>query len=98
MRQGMSPEQALMKVMERVIGTTEKRLLDGNGRPYFDLQYYALNKKGEYACSTLYQGDPARPAKFAVCDAKGPRVENCAYMWKLQQPSKTRPDSAYARP
>ena len=98
MRQGMSPEQALMKVMERVVATTEKRLLDDSGRPYFDLQYYAVNKKGEYACSTLYQGDPARPAKFAVCDAKGPRVEDCAYMWKLKQPAKTRPDSAYAKP
>src|SRR5829696_795244 len=35
MRQGMSPEQALMKVMERVIAMTEKRLLDDKGHPYF---------------------------------------------------------------
>src|SRR5262249_46629581 len=37
MRQGMSPQQALMKVMERVIAMTEKRLLDDKGRPYFQL-------------------------------------------------------------
>src|SRR5216117_4398243 len=30
MRQGMSPEQALIKVMERVIAMTERRLLDDN--------------------------------------------------------------------
>src|SRR6185503_13907576 len=49
MRQGMAPQQALIKVMERVIAMTEKRLLDERGRPYFQLQYYAVNKKGEYA-------------------------------------------------
>ena len=31
MRQGMTPEQALMKTMERVIAMTEKRLLDEQG-------------------------------------------------------------------
>ena len=33
MRQGMSPEQALIKVMERVLAMTERRLLDERGRP-----------------------------------------------------------------
>jgi hypothetical protein len=26
---------------------TEKRLLDDKGHPYFQLEYYAVNKKGE---------------------------------------------------
>src|SRR5947199_2170878 len=54
MRNGMSPEAALMKVMERVIAMTEKRLLDDRGRPYFDLGYYAINKKGEMAGAASY--------------------------------------------
>ena len=60
MRQGMSPEAALMKVMERVIAMTEKRLLDDKGRPYFQLEYYAVNKKGEYAGACCYEGSRFR--------------------------------------
>src|SRR6059036_2732339 len=77
MRQGMSPQQALMKVMERVIAMTEKRLLNERGRPYFQLQYYAVNKKGEYAGASAFEG-----GRFAVCDANGPRVENTVFLYK----------------
>ena len=37
MRQGKTPEQALLTVIERVVAMTEKRLLGANGRPLFDL-------------------------------------------------------------
>jgi len=80
MRQGMSPEQALIKVMERVIAMTEKRLLNDKGRPYFDLSYYAVNKKGEYAGGCAYEG-----GTFAVCDANGARKENAAYLFKRDE-------------
>lgn len=80
MRQGMSPEQALMKVMERVIAMTEKRLLDDRGRPYFDLSYYAVTKDGRYAGACAYEG-----TDFAVCDAKGPRVEPAAFLFKKEE-------------
>jgi N4-(beta-N-acetylglucosaminyl)-L-asparaginase len=80
MRQGMSPQQALMKVMERVIAMTEKRLLADNGKPFFQLQYYAVNKKGEYAGACCYEG-----SKFAVADANGARLEECAYMYKKSE-------------
>jgi N4-(beta-N-acetylglucosaminyl)-L-asparaginase len=93
MRNGMSPEQALIKVMQRVIAMTESRLLDANGRPYFDLNYYAVNKKGEYAGASAYEG-----ARFAVCDANGPRVENCVFLFKGRPPSKTGTDAAYVKP
>jgi N4-(beta-N-acetylglucosaminyl)-L-asparaginase len=93
MRQGMSPEQALIKVMERVIAMTEKRLLDSTGRPYFDLKYYAVNKKGAYAGASAYEG-----GVFAVCDSKGPRTENTVYLFKGREPTRTAPDSAYVKP
>jgi N4-(beta-N-acetylglucosaminyl)-L-asparaginase len=80
MRQGMSPQQALMKVMERVIAMTEKRLLADNGKPFFQLQYYAVNKKGEYAGACCYEG-----SKFAVADSNGVRLEDCAYMYKKSE-------------
>jgi N4-(beta-N-acetylglucosaminyl)-L-asparaginase len=80
MRQGASPEQAIMKVMERVLAMTEKRLLDSRGRPYFDLQFYALAKDGRFAAATAYEG-----SQFAVCDAQGPRHVDCAYLFKASE-------------
>jgi N4-(beta-N-acetylglucosaminyl)-L-asparaginase len=80
MRQGMSPEQSIMKVMERVIAMTEKRLLDSRGRPYFDLQFYALAKDGRFAAATAYEG-----SQFAVCDAQGARHVDCAYLFKASE-------------
>src|SRR3954470_18015273 len=46
MRQGLSPAQACMKAIERVIAMTESRLLDPQRRPLFDLSFYALAKDG----------------------------------------------------
>jgi len=83
MRQGMTPEQALMKTMERVIAMTEKRLLNDKGRPFFQLQFYAVNKKGEYAGACAYEG-----SDFAVADAKGARHEKCAYLFKASEQPK----------
>lgn len=83
MRQGMAPQAALMKVMERVIAMTEKRLLNENGRPYFQLQYYAVNKKGEYAGACAYEG-----SKFAVADANGVRLEDCAFLFRRDEQPK----------
>ena len=88
MRMGMSPEAAIMKVMERVIAMTEKRLLNDRGRPYFDLEYYAINKKGETAGATTYEG-----GKYAVCDAQGARHVPFAYMFKRDERPTGRPIS-----
>jgi N4-(beta-N-acetylglucosaminyl)-L-asparaginase len=82
-REGMTPQAALMKVMERVIAMTEKRLLNDKGRPYFQLQYYAVNKKGEYAGACAYEG-----SKFAVADANGARLEDCAYLFRRDEQPK----------
>ncbi len=80
MRQGMTPEAALMKVMERVIAMTEKRLLDERGRPYFDLSFYAINKRGEWAGACAYQG-----SNFAVADANGARLVESAYLFRREE-------------
>lgn len=77
MRMGMTPEGALMKVMERVIAMTEKRLLNDKGRPFFDLNFYAINKKGEFAGTCAYEG-----SSYAVCDAQGARHIPAAYLYK----------------
>jgi N4-(beta-N-acetylglucosaminyl)-L-asparaginase len=93
MRQGKTPAEALLEVMRRVIAMTEKRLLDPQGRPYFDLKYYAVNKRGEYAGASAYEG-----GEFAVCDANGPRLEKCVYLFRGAEPTRTASDSAYVKP
>ncbi len=85
MRQGKSPEEALLEVMRRVIAMTEKRLLDDRGRPYFDLSYYAVTKDGRYAGSSAYEG-----GQFAVADASGPRLESAVYLFKKDERPKPR--------
>lgn len=69
MRQGLSPDDACMKTIDRVIAMTERRLLDAQGRPLFDLQFYALAKDGRFGSATAYEG-----ARFAVADAQGARL------------------------
>lgn len=88
MRQGMSPEQALIKVMERVIAMTESRLLNDRGRPYFDLNFYAVNKQGDYAGACAYEG-----SSFAVADEKGARLEKCVFLFKRAERPQGRPIS-----
>jgi len=88
MRQGMSPEAALVKVMERVIAMTEKRLLDDRGRPRFDLNYYAVSKDGRVAGACAYEG-----GRYAVCDAAGARLESSVYLFKRDERPKDRPVS-----
>jgi N4-(beta-N-acetylglucosaminyl)-L-asparaginase len=69
MRQGLSPDDACMKTIDRVIALTERRLLDAQGRPLFDLQFYAVAKDGRFGSATAYEG-----ARFAVADANGARL------------------------
>jgi len=80
MRQGKTPQEALMQVIQRVIAMTEKRLLDNNGRPRFDLDFYAMTKDGRYAGASCYEG-----GKFAVCDEKGARLEDSAFLFRRDQ-------------
>src|SRR3954463_16073643 len=69
MRRGAHPKDAGMTALKRIAGNTvEKRLRTGNGQPSFDLNFYVLNAKGEFAGVSMY------PAKFAVCDERGPRT------------------------
>jgi len=69
MRQGMAPDEACMKTIDRVIAMTERRLLDERGRPLFDLQFYALAKDGRFGSATAYEG-----ARFSVADSQGARL------------------------
>jgi N4-(beta-N-acetylglucosaminyl)-L-asparaginase len=74
MRGGKGPREACLATLERVARMTRasarKDLLDADGRPNFDLLFYAVNKAGEYGAGAMWSG-----RKFAVCDERGPRLE-----------------------
>jgi N4-(beta-N-acetylglucosaminyl)-L-asparaginase len=83
MRQGMTPEQACIKTMERVIAMTEPRLLNERGRPRFDLNFYAVSKDGRFAGACAYQG-----SRYAVADSGGARLMESAYLFKREEKPK----------
>ncbi len=73
MRRGKSPKDAGMEALRRIkANQVEKRLLNARGEPNFNINFYVLNAKGEYAGVTMY--NPGK-LSFAVCDEKGPRLE-----------------------
>jgi N4-(beta-N-acetylglucosaminyl)-L-asparaginase len=86
MGRGIEPEEALMRVQQRVLKQTESRLLDADGRPAFDLNFFAVNKAGQVAGVSLYEG-----VKLAVCDEKGSRLIDCAYLYKAHERPKHAP-------
>jgi N4-(beta-N-acetylglucosaminyl)-L-asparaginase len=74
MRNGMAPKDAGIAACKRVVANTiEKRLLNSRGKPKFDLNFYVLNAKGEFAGVSLYEKVGKSPVKYAVCDEDGPR-------------------------
>lgn len=74
MRQGMTPEQACVKTIKRVVAMTEAKRLDA-GRPTFNLQFYALRKDGAFGGASLYEG-----GHFAVADGSGSRLVRFAHL------------------
>src|SRR5689334_23451134 len=75
MRAGASPKDAGMAALKRVVASTvEKRLLNERGRPNFNVTYYILNAKGEFAGVSLYELSERAPVRYAVCDEQGPRT------------------------
>jgi N4-(beta-N-acetylglucosaminyl)-L-asparaginase len=73
MRRGQHPKDAGMEALRRIKSNQiEKRLLNPRGEPNFNINFYALNAKGDYAGVAMY--NPGK-LQFAVCDDKGPRLE-----------------------
>ena len=71
MRRGMHPKDAGMEALKRIrSNTVEKRLLNARGLPNFNIRFFALNKKGEWAGVSMYA---AGEKTFAACDENGAR-------------------------
>jgi hypothetical protein len=69
MRQGMAPKDSGMLALKRIAANTvEKRLRNSRGQPNFNVTFYILNAKSEYACVALYG------TRFALCTTDGPQT------------------------
>lgn len=75
LRRGKHPKDAGMEALKRIKANTVPRLLNKRGEPGFNINFYIINRKGDYAGVAMYSAERNR-ARFAVCDEKGGRIEN----------------------
>jgi N4-(beta-N-acetylglucosaminyl)-L-asparaginase len=75
MRRGLKPTDACLETLKRVVRLTPPRLLK-EGRPTFNLSYYAVNKRGEFGSASLY------PTSYAAHDGKDGALRDTAYLYQ----------------
>ena len=81
MRRGMKPTDACLETLKRVVQLADARLLTPDGKPKFQLTYYAVNKKGEFGAASLY------PARYAVHDGTAAKTLDAAHVYAGAPPS-----------
>jgi hypothetical protein len=65
---------------KRIVDHTKmKRLLNDDGKPNFNVTFYAINKRGEYGSAALWSG-----AKFVAHDGMTNTKLESAYLFKRQ--------------
>ncbi|MDH7515516.1 MAG: N(4)-(beta-N-acetylglucosaminyl)-L-asparaginase [Bacteroidota bacterium] len=79
MRNGASPEEACLRACRRIVErTVERRLRDDEGRPLFNVRFYAINAKGEHGSASIWSG-----GTYAVSEGKGKtRLLDSAYLYR----------------
>ncbi|MEO7136924.1 MAG: N(4)-(beta-N-acetylglucosaminyl)-L-asparaginase [Gemmatimonadales bacterium] len=75
MRRGLKPTDACLETLKRVVRLTPPRLLK-EGRPTFNLSYYAVNKRGEFGAGSLY------PNQYAAHDGRDGALRDTAYLYQ----------------
>jgi N4-(beta-N-acetylglucosaminyl)-L-asparaginase len=75
MRRGLKPTDACLETLKRVVRLTPPRLLK-EGRPTFNLSFYAVNKQGDFGSASLY------PAKYAAHDGKSGTLRDTAFLYE----------------
>jgi N4-(beta-N-acetylglucosaminyl)-L-asparaginase len=83
MRAGKPPREACVGALDRLVRATRvPYLLDDQGRPNFDVKFYAVNKAGETAGAAIWAG-----AEYAVCrGGEEPRLMDCASLYPIKAP------------
>ena len=78
MRQGSSPEQACLEICKRIAEhNIMRRLQLADGKPAFNVKFYAINRKGEFGSACIYSG-----GEMAVHDGTAAKLVQSAYLYK----------------
>ena len=78
MRQGMSPVDACLATLKRVVAMCPADKRDAKGLPP-QITYYAVNKRGDYGAASMF------PARYAACDdGNGARTLDAAHLYEKQ--------------
>ena len=79
MRQGISPERACLNTLEKIVDKSKllSYLFEDDGHPRFSLNFFAINKKGEYGAASLLS-----EKRFAVHDGKKSMLKESPYLFK----------------
>jgi len=82
MRKGYSPQEACLQILKKIAEKSkfQPHLLNEEGQPHFDLEFYALNKKGEYGAAAMWGEE-----KFAVHDGQENKLVEMAYLFKRKE-------------
>jgi N4-(beta-N-acetylglucosaminyl)-L-asparaginase len=75
MRRGMKPTDACLETLKRVVAATEPRLLNERGRPRFNLNFYAVNKRGEFGAASIF------PGRYAAHDGTDAKIRDTAHLF-----------------
>jgi N4-(beta-N-acetylglucosaminyl)-L-asparaginase len=78
MRHGMSPEEAGMDALKRIVRNYNG---DMHKLAYMDMTYYILRNDGVYAGVSLWAGPTDHPRRFAVIDDKGKRYDKAVSLF-----------------
>ena len=78
MRHGMSPEEAGMDALKRIVRNYKG---DMHKLAYMDMTYYIVRNDGVYAGVSLWAGPADHPRRFAVIDDKGNRYEKAVSLF-----------------
>jgi N4-(beta-N-acetylglucosaminyl)-L-asparaginase len=80
MRKGMSPTDACLEAMRRVVHNYS---FDKSRLKLFDLQFYALNKNGDHGGASLWSTYmPGKPISYAVHDGTQAKSVPCAPLFQ----------------
>ncbi len=85
MRHGMSPQKACLHALQRIIETTTgpPHLLRKDGRPKFDVKFYAVSKDGRHGAASIWSD-----AEYAVYADGRNRLEDCAFLFERPEDMK----------
>lgn len=78
MRGGADPTDACLEVLRRIVRfTVDPRRLDPDGRPNFNVDFYALRKDGVWGGASIWAG-----SRYALNVAGDARLEASAYLFE----------------